>query len=356
MTIETATMTQSSVARCIGVLLPQRAAPGFSESGDGLELRAVPGGHAADDVRDAREALLLEELVAIEERYPPAQIAVTARVSRPARAPARAGRSSGRSRAWAMWPACHSAGRRTSRSCAGLPLVEAMLQLVHVDLLGRREPPSRRRARRELRRPGSPRRSRARRAPAACAPRRRCSSSSATRTIGSSAAIAAPRPTRRTAPPRPMLSDPGTCPVPYSAAGRASSTTAPASLQRLHLVGRQRGRLRQLGEAPGALAVDLHVAREVRRRLGQVRRHHLDELLAGHRLERVVEPALLADRRATSRWRCCGRTASRRRARDRPRRSPAASGASRGASRRACRPAPPRSSSRRGGRAGRRRR
>ncbi len=64
--------------------------------------------------------------------------------------------------------------------------------------------------------------------------------------------------------------------------------------QKRDLRGRERGGARQLGERRGAGAVDLRVALEVGGPLGQVCGHQADELLSGHRLERVVEAALLA--------------------------------------------------------------
>ena len=53
------------------------------------------------------------------------------------------------------------------------------------------------------------------------------------------------------------------------------------------------GRLR----AVGAGAIDLGILRKVSRRFRQISRHHVDELFFRHRLQRVIEFSLLADRR-----------------------------------------------------------
>ncbi len=125
-----------------------------------------------------------------------------------------------------------------------------------------------------------------------------CSSSSATSTIG------LPRRKER-ARPGGELARTGRCGAsPGRARRRTRRTRAyrerrrPPSGAPQRRPARAAGGAGELLERPRALAVERRVARKVRRRLGQVRRHELDELLARHRPQRIVELPLLADRRA----------------------------------------------------------
>ena len=88
--------------------------------------------------------------------------------------------------------------------------------------------------------------------------------------------------------------------VPGAVLGRRARVEDDGSrlLQPGELLGRKRGRRRKLVEGSGPFAIQRRVAREVGRRLRQIRRDETDELLARHGAQRPVKPALLADGRA----------------------------------------------------------
>ena len=83
------------------------------------------------------------------------------------------------------------------------------------------------------------------------------------------------------------------------AGSRVSRICAAGPLQRQHQLQRHRVQLarQRLVQRRPLLAVQHRVVGEVGGRVGLIRRHQIDERRLGHRLQRVVRAALLADRR-----------------------------------------------------------